>query len=128
MDVALVNGRVMTDRSLAEGLAVRVAGDRIVALGPQAEVAAGAQVRDLGGALLLPGFIDTQVNGGAGLLFNEAPTHQTIARIGAAHRRFGTTGFLPTLISDDLATVETAITATRRAIELKSPGVLGLHI
>jgi N-acetylglucosamine-6-phosphate deacetylase len=128
MDLALVNGRVMTDRGLADGLAVRIAGERITALGPREDVAAGAEVRDLDGALLLPGFIDTQVNGGAGLLFNDAPTVETIARIGAAHRRFGTTGFLPTLISDDLAKVRTAIEATRAAIEAGVPGVLGLHI
>ncbi|HUZ13867.1 MAG TPA: N-acetylglucosamine-6-phosphate deacetylase [Caulobacteraceae bacterium] len=128
MDQALVNGRVMTDRGLAEGLAVRLAGERIAAIGARAEVSVGARVRDLGGALLLPGFIDTQVNGGDGLLFNEAPTVQTIARIGAAHRRFGTTGFLPTLISDDLSIVREAIAATRQAIASGVPGVLGLHI
>ncbi len=128
MDLALVNGRVMTERGLVAGLAVRLHGDRIAALGPRAEVAAGADTRDLDGALLLPGFIDTQVNGGDGVLFNDAPTVGTIARIGAAHRRFGTTGFLPTLISDDLSVVGAAIEATRTAIAAGSPGVLGLHI
>jgi N-acetylglucosamine-6-phosphate deacetylase len=128
MDAALINGRVMTDRGLVEGLAVRLSGERIVALGSPADVASGAAVRDLGGALLLPGFIDTQVNGGDGLLFNNAPSAATIARIGAAHRRFGTTGFLPTLISDDIGTVKAAIDATREAIRTNVPGVLGVHI
>ncbi|HTX51544.1 MAG TPA: N-acetylglucosamine-6-phosphate deacetylase [Caulobacteraceae bacterium] len=128
MDQALINGRVMTDRGLVEGLAVRVSGERIVGLGPQGDMSAGAAVRDLDGALLLPGFIDTQVNGGADLLFNDHPTAETIAAIGAAHRPFGATGFLPTLISDDLATVKSAIAATRRAIDLATPGVLGIHI
>jgi N-acetylglucosamine-6-phosphate deacetylase len=128
MDLALVNGRVMTERGLVAGLAVRLHGDRIAALGPRAEVAAGAEIRDLDGAMLLPGFIDTQVNGGDGVLFNDAPTVGTIARIGAAHRRFGTTGFLPTLISDDLSVVGAAIEATRTAIAAASPGVLGIHI
>ena len=62
------------------------------------------------------------------MLFNDAPTVGTIARIGAAHRRFGTTGFLPTLISDDLAVVGAAIEATRQAIDRGLPGVLGIHI
>ena len=128
MEVALVGGRVMTDRGLVDGLAVRLQGERIAALGPAAEVAAGADVRDLGGALLLPGFIDIQVNGGDGLLFNDEPTLATIARIGAAHRPFGTTGFLPTLISDDLAAVRAAVEAARQAIEGEVPGVLGIHI
>jgi len=128
MALALINGKVMTDRGLVEGLAVRIEGDRIASLGPRDEVTGGAQVRDLQGALLLPGFIDTQVNGGAGLLFNDEPTAATIAAIGAAHRRFGTTGFLPTLISDDLGAVKVAIDAAREAIGAASPGVLGIHI
>lgn len=128
MDRVLVNGRVMTERGLVDGLAVRLHGPRVAAVGPAGEVAAGAEARDLRGALLLPGFIDTQANGGGGVLFNDQPTAEAIAEIGAAHRRFGTTGFLPTLISDDLDTVRAAIEATRRAIGEGVPGVLGLHI
>lgn len=83
---------------------------------------------DLGGALLAPGLIDIQVNGGGGYLFNESPDVETIRQIGAAHRRFGTTGFLPTLISDDLDVVAQAIAAVDAAIEAGAPGVLGIHI
>ena len=52
------------------------------------------------GIWLAPGFIDTQVNGGGDVLFNDCPTAETISVIAAAHRKFGTTGFLPTLITD----------------------------
>ena len=128
MDVALTNGRVMTDSGLETGLAVRVAGGLIAAVGPAGEVAAGAVTRDLQGAILLPGFIDIQVNGGGGALFNGDPTAATIAAIGRAHRRFGTTGFLPTLISDDVPAVAAAIAATRDALDRQIPGVLGVHI
>jgi N-acetylglucosamine-6-phosphate deacetylase len=128
MDVALTNGRVMTDAGLRDGLAVRLSGGRIAAVGPAQEVAAGARSRDLEGALLLPGFIDVQVNGGGGVLFNDAPSAASIAAIGEAHRRFGTTGFMPTLISDELSVVETAIAAAREAIGQGVPGVLGVHI
>jgi len=88
----------------------------------------GVDVRDIEGHLLLPGFIDVQVNGGGGVLFNDAPNVDTIRTIGAAHRAFGTTGFLPTLISDDLKAVATAIAATDQAIEEGVPGLLGIHI
>ncbi len=128
MDLALVNGRVMTESGLEDGLAVRLSGCRIAAVGPAATVAADAPQRDLKGAILLPGFIDVQVNGGGGALFNGAPTSQTIAAIGQAHRLFGTTGFLPTLISDDLLAVADAIAATRNAIAEGVLGVLGVHI
>jgi N-acetylglucosamine-6-phosphate deacetylase len=128
MDLVLLNGRVMTDRGLEDGLAVRLSGDRIAAVGAPQDLTPGACTRDLEGGLLLPGFIDTQVNGGGGVLLNDNPTLEGMARIGAAHRRFGTTGFLPTLISDDLSTVQAAIGAAGRATNGGVPGVLGLHI
>ena len=128
MDIVLLNGRVMTDRGLQEGLAVRLRGNCIVGVGPAAEMTPAARQRDLRGAALLPGFIDIQVNGGGGVLFNDAPSVESIARIGAAHRRFGATGFLPTLISDELDTVKAAIAATRQAMAEGVPGLLGIHI
>lgn len=128
MDVALVNGRVLLDRGFMSGVAVRLSGGRIAAVGRPQDVAAGAIQRDLEGQLLLPGFIDLQVNGGGGVLFNDSPTPEAIAEIGAAHRRFGTTGFFPTLISDDLEVVALAVEAVRGAIEQRIPGVLGVHI
>src|SRR4051794_4463807 len=50
------------------------------------------------GILLAPGFIDLQVNGGGGVLLNDDPTPQAMRAIARAHRRYGTTGCLPTLI------------------------------
>lgn len=126
MAVVLENGRVLTPRGF-ETTAVVVDGERITAVGSP-KIGGGDQRIDLDGRYLLPGFIDTQVNGGGGMLFNATPTVEAIAVIGAAHRRFGTTGFLPTLISDDLATVERAILAVDAAIEQGVPGVLGIHI
>lgn len=126
MITALENGRILTGSGFIDG-SVLIDGDRIAAVveGPAPEADAR---RDLGGRRLVPGFIDTQVNGGGGVLFNDAPTVEAIARIGAAHRRFGTTGFLPTLISDDLDTVAQAIAAVEAAIAVGVPGVLGIHI
>jgi N-acetylglucosamine-6-phosphate deacetylase len=128
MPIAFFNCRTLIDEAPVAGLAVIVEGMHIVAIVPEAEIPASAERHDLGGAILAPGFIDTQVNGGGGVLFNDAPTVETIATIGAAHRRFGTTGFLPTLISDDLATVRDGVRAVDAAIEAGVPGVLGIHI
>lgn len=83
---------------------------------------------DLMGLLLTPGFIDTQVNGGAGVLFNDAPSIESIAAIGNAHRTYGTTGFLPTLISDDPHVMLQAIAASHQALKEKVPGFIGLHL
>jgi N-acetylglucosamine-6-phosphate deacetylase len=128
MSAALVNGRVLTAAGILDGHAVLIDAGQIAGVVPTAEVPANAEPRDLQGGLLVPGYIDTQVNGGGGVLFNDAPTADTIAAIGAAHRKFGTTGFLPTLISDDLHVVDQAMRATEAAIEAGVPGVLGVHI
>lgn len=128
MATALINGRVLIDDVIVAGMAVILDGPTIAAVVPIAEVPAGIDRHDLKGGTLAPGFVDTQVNGGGGVLFNDAPTVETIATIGAAHRRYGTTGFLPTLISDDLATVREGIRAVDAAIAAGVPGVLGIHI
>jgi N-acetylglucosamine-6-phosphate deacetylase len=129
MSVALVNGRVLRENRLVEGRCVLLADGRILDIvAPSERRARRAERRDLGGQLLLPGFIDSQVNGGGGVLFNDAPSVESIRAIGRAHRRFGTTGFLPTLISTDLDIMARAIAAVRGAIEAGVPGVLGIHI
>src|SRR3569833_3109233 len=126
MAVALVNGRVMGDDGLIEGHNVLLEAGRIVDVVEESDPRCKAARRyDLGGRLLLPGFIDSQVNGGGGVLFNDAPTVETIRAIGQAHRQFGTTGLLPTLISADLDVVARAIAAVQGAIEAGVPGVLG---
>ncbi|NMD52623.1 N-acetylglucosamine-6-phosphate deacetylase [Shewanella sp. DNRA4] len=76
---------------------------------------------------LVPGFIDVQVNGGGGALFNSSPTVACIETIGKAHARFGTTGFLPTLITDDVQVMAKAADAVASAVAQKSAGVLGVH-
>ncbi len=126
MAVNLINGRVATPDGVRDDLSVVIDGGRIVAVTPD-RPSTGAD-HDLAGRLLAPGFIDTQVNGGGGVLFNDDPSPDCIAAIGAAHRRFGTTGFLPTLISDDLDVIDRAVDAVEAAIAAGAPGVLGVHI
>jgi N-acetylglucosamine-6-phosphate deacetylase len=129
MLTALVNGRVLTDSEFVSGRAVLLQDGRILDVVSEDDSRiASARQRDLNGNLLLPGFIDTQVNGGGGVLFNDDPSVEAIRAIGAAHRRFGTTGFLPTLISDDLEVVARAVAAVKAAIDAGVPGVLGIHI
>ncbi|HVS77438.1 MAG TPA: N-acetylglucosamine-6-phosphate deacetylase [Steroidobacteraceae bacterium] len=129
MPIALLNGRVLREQALVEGQCVLLEGGRIVDIVPSGDPRCrGAAQVDLRGNMLLPGFIDSQVNGGGGVLFNDSPSVEAIRQIGKAHRRFGTTGFLPTLISADLDVVARAIAAARGAIEAGVPGVLGIHI
>jgi N-acetylglucosamine-6-phosphate deacetylase len=129
MRTALVNGRLLTGQNIVSGQTLLLSGARIEALvDPKDSRCRDAVIVDLGGQLLLPGFIDVQVNGGGGVLFNDDPSCESIRAIGAAHRRFGTTGFLPTLISDDLDTIGRAIAAVQSSLDAGMPGVLGIHI
>jgi len=128
MLLAFKNGKMLTDAGIEDGRTLLVRDGRIEAIVGAREVVGADRVIDLEGQLLVPGFIDTQVNGGGGVLFNGDPSVASIVAIGRAHRRFGTTGFLPTLISDDLAIVARAIEAVREAILRGVPGVLGIHI
>lgn len=127
MRTRLANGRVLIDGRLQDGVAVDIQDDVITAVGRATRSGVDAEI-DLDGCILAPGFIDTQVNGGGGALFNADPSPACIATIGAAHRRFGTTGFLPTLISDDLTVIDQGIDAVEAAIDQGQPGVLGIHI
>ncbi len=128
MMIALVNGRVLSEHGIADGQAVLLDEGHIRAIVPMGALPDNMARYDLRGGFLLPGFIDVQVNGGGGALFNDAPTVETIRTIGTAHANFGTTGFLPTIISADLDAIKTAITAVDAAIEAGVPGVLGIHI
>jgi N-acetylglucosamine-6-phosphate deacetylase len=127
MRIRLENGRIVTPQGVLDGADVTVADGTITALTP----ASGSGVErkiDLGGGWLLPGFIDTQVNGGGGVLFNDQADVDAIAAIGAAHARFGTTAFLPTLISDTPDQIAAALDAVDAAIEQGVPGVVGIHV
>ena len=129
MRTALVNGRLLAAEGMVSGQTLLLSGARIEALvDPKDPRCAGAVTVDLEGQLLLPGFIDVQVNGGGGVLFNDDPGPESIRAIGAAHRTFGTTGFMPTLISDDLDTIGRALAAVQSALDAGMPGVLGIHI
>jgi len=124
---ALLASRTLTPAGFETGLCVVIEAGRIAAVVPASDCPPDAERRELKGDLL-PGFIDLQVNGGGGVLFNDEPTVEGIAAIAAAHRAFGTTALLPTLISDDLDVVARAIAAVEAAIDRNVPGVIGIHI
>ena len=86
----------------------------------------GEQV-DLGGGILSPGFIDWQINGGGGVLFNANPTVEGIAAIAAAHRSAGVTAFLPTVVTDAPGVLAEALIAAGEARQ-RVPGALGIHV
>ncbi|WP_439396646.1 N-acetylglucosamine-6-phosphate deacetylase [Bradyrhizobium sp. PMVTL-01] len=103
---------------------VRIAQGRIESI--SFDEAAGASIRLPRDAILAPGFIDIQVNGGGGVLLNDQPTEAGVRRIVEAHRTAGTTGCLPTLISDRTEVIERLAATAEACLEI--PGVLGFHL
>lgn len=104
--------------------AVLVGAGHIVAVLPQADLPPGVPVERVEGALA-PGFVDAQVNGGGGVLLNDAPTVPAMQAIAAAHRLHGTTALLPTLITDTPAAVTAAIAAAGAGCV---GAIAGLHL
>ena len=127
--VAYINGRVLLESGLHSDRVVIVNGGVIESIITRDQFAPDEHdITDLAGNYLAPGFIDTQVNGGGGVLFNDSPDINGIRIIARAHRQFGTTGLLPTLISDDIEVIQNGLAAVNNAIEEGVPGVLGIHI
>ncbi len=127
MAFALTGARVFDGERLRDRAAVVVEGGRIAEVAPETDLPANIERRRIEG-LLAPGFVDVQVNGGGGVLFNADPTVAAIRTIGEAHRRFGTTGFLPTFITDSREKMRAAVGTVRAALEAGVPGVLGIHL
>lgn len=110
---------------LSSGKALRILDGRVSQVADQESIPPGAVVWQAQGCIT-PGFFDIQVNGGGGALFNADPTASTIKKIAKAHRNFGTTRFLPTVITDEPGVMEQAAAAV--AEMFGSYGVQGLHI
>jgi len=92
------------------------------------DLPAGLDVVELDGGMIAPGFVDLQVNGGGGVMLNDAPSVEAIRTICAAHAPFGTTALLPTLITDTPELTAQTVAAGAEAARKRVPGFLGLHL
>ena len=125
--IALAAGRLFDGHALHGRCVVTLDGDRIAAVsGPTPPGTDVAMLPD--DVVLAPGFVDLQVNGGGGVLFNDAPSADALRRIAAAHARLGTTALLPTLISGPAPLRRAAMQAVRDALAQGVPGICGLHV
>ena len=116
----LAGARIFDGERLRDDCALVIDGDSIQALTRFGDRPRGGEQVDLDGGILAPGFIDWQINGGGGVLFNAEPTVEGIAAIAAAHRRAGVTGFLPTVVTDAPRVLTQALAAAREAREARS--------
>jgi len=126
---AIAASRVFTGDAIIPDAAVLIDKGRVRDIVPTSSQPSGITAERLPDALILaPGFIDCQVNGGGGVLFNDAQDVPTLRRIAVAHRRFGTTALLPTLITDTPEKMCRAAAAVAEAMAAGEPGIVGLHL
>ncbi|HEX3651385.1 MAG TPA: N-acetylglucosamine-6-phosphate deacetylase [Rhizomicrobium sp.] len=124
---AVLAERIFDGSHWHQRAAVLIDDRRVLELCAAGAVPPDCETRTLpAGAILAPGFIDLQVNGGGGVLLNDNPAPEAMRAIAKAHRRFGTTALLPTFITDTREKTIAVITAAKKAVG--SDGVLGLHL
>lgn len=99
-----------------------------IAVVPQAELPTGCPTIQLDGGIICPGFVDLQVNGGGGIMFNDDQSVAALRTIALAHATTGTRAILPTLITDTPALTRAAIDAVEAAIAQKVSGIIGIHL
>jgi len=125
---ALIGVDIFDGTEIRRDHAVVVQNGKVADVAPAAQLGSSIVAERLDGHLLAPGFIDVQVNGGGGVLLNDAPTIAAVAKICDAHALFGTTALLPTLITDTPALTADAVRAVKQAMDAKQPGCAGLHL
>jgi N-acetylglucosamine-6-phosphate deacetylase len=125
---ALVGARVFTGAAFLDDHAVLVENGAILAVPPRADLPADVARVTLDSGVLAPGFVDAQVNGGGGVLFNASPDVPALTRLAAAHARHGTVALLPTFITDHPETRRTAVAAVRTAMAQRVPAIAGIHL
>lgn len=126
--LAVTGARIFDGYDWQDDAALLIEFGQVSGIVQAGSVPANAESVQLPGGMLVPGFIDLQVNGGGGVLFNNAPTLESIRTICAVHARFGTTALLPTLITDTVEVNIQAIAAGEAAAKQGVPGFLGLHL
>lgn len=126
--LALTGARIFDGEGWHDGAALLVRGGSVEGIVAGHAVPADAEIHDMAGGLIAPGFVDLQVNGGGGVMLNDHPDVTSIRTICAAHASFGTTALLPTLITDTPAITAAAVAAGKQAAAQHVPGFLGLHL
>ena len=125
---ALKGASIFDGDQFCQDSVLLLCGPRLGGIVATQDVPTDADVIDLAGGYLVPGFVDLQVNGGGGAMLNDTQDVETLRTIAQAHACIGATSILPTLITDTPAHVQGAIQAVEDAIAADVPGILGLHL
>ncbi|MCX4025838.1 N-acetylglucosamine-6-phosphate deacetylase [Endozoicomonas sp. SM1973] len=126
-EYALISPQLFDGEQWYEDYALWIADTKIKAVLPIAKLPTEL-ARFTYEGIMAPGFVDLQVNGGGGVLFNNEPTLEALEKMMVAHCQHGTTMMLPTLITAPWELMKEAVAVVNEAITLNMPGILGIHL
>ena len=127
MKQALIGAQLFSGKEFFDNRALLIDGENIIDIINEHDIPKNFEIKKLNGGILSPGFIDLQVNGGGGKLFNNSPDKESLNTIIKAHQHFGTTSIMPTVISDSLNVLKRCTTTISEEIE-NNKSLLGVHI
>lgn len=126
--IAYIADEIFDGKRCHYGAALLVEDGQIDGIIPVDQIPVSAKQHSLNSGTIVPGFVDLQINGGGGVMFNDDPSVEALKTISAAHAQLGTTAMLPTLITDTSAHTLAAIDAVEQAISQGVAGIIGLHL
>lgn len=125
---AFVGASIHDGTSVHENCALAIHRDGRRTIEPLHDLPSDLKIETLSGGIITPGFVDLQVNGGGGEMFNDHQTVETLHLMAKAHASLGTVAILPTLITDTPEITRAAIKSVEEAIAQKIPGIVGIHL
>ena len=127
MKHAITGAKIFSDHKLLDNKALLIDGENIIGIVAKNDIPDNIKIQQLNGGILSPGFIDLQVNGGGGKLFNNSSDKESLDQIIKAHQHFGTTSIMPTVISDSLNVLQRCTSTISNEIN-NNKSLLGVHI
>ena len=127
MKQAITGSKLFNGIDFIEHKALLIEDQHIAGIVNEDAIPTDFQIKKLDGGILSPGFIDLQVNGGGGKLFNNSPDKESLNTIISAHQYFGTTSIMPTVISDSLNILQKCTDTISNEID-NNHSLLGIHI
>ena len=127
MKQAITGAKIFSDHKLLDNKALLIDDENIIGIVAKNDIPDNIKIQQLNGGILSPGFIDLQVNGGGGKLFNNSPDKESLDEIIKAHQHFGTTSIMPTVISDSLNVLQRCTSTISNEIN-NNKSLLGVHI
>jgi len=127
MKKALTGAKLFTGENFLENKALLIEDSNIAGIVGKTNIPNDFKIQKLNGGILSPGFIDLQVNGGGGKLFNNSPDKESLNTIIEAHQYFGSTSIMPTVISDSLNILQKCTETISNEININH-SLLGVHI